>query len=61
MNMQNNEELLKRRNQLKAMLQTMDKDAPMHQFDGWVYASTLVKLVVVQLEIDGLKKEKAAQ
>lgn len=49
--------LLRQKQKLKAVMQTMDKNAPLHQYDGWAYANTLVKLVLIQLEIDKLQKK----
>jgi hypothetical protein len=40
---------------------TMDKDAPMHTEEGMQYARVLTKLVLIELEIEQIEKEKAAR
>jgi hypothetical protein len=40
---------------------TLDKDAPMHTEEGFQYARVLTKLVLIELEIEQIKKEKAAR
>ncbi|MBN2981555.1 hypothetical protein [Cohnella algarum] len=40
---------------------TLDKDAPMHTEEGFQYARVLTKLVLIELEIEQIEKEKAAQ
>ncbi|MGG4034184.1 hypothetical protein ABEV74_10875 [Paenibacillus cisolokensis] len=40
---------------------TLDKDAPMHTEEGFQYARVLTKLVLIELEIAQIEKEKAAR
>ena len=40
---------------------TLDKDAPLHTEEGMQYARVLVKLVLIELEIEQIEKEKAAR
>lgn len=40
---------------------TLDKDAPMHSEEGFQYARVLTKLVLIELEIEQIEKEKAAR
>jgi len=40
---------------------TLDKDAPMHTEEGFQYARVLTKLVLIELEIEQIEKEKAAR
>lgn len=40
---------------------TMDKDAPMHLEEGMQYARVLTKLVLIELEIEQIEKEKVAR
>lgn len=39
----------------------LDKDAPMHTEEGMQYARVLAKLVLIELEIEQIEKEKAAR
>ncbi|CAM4488146.1 MAG: hypothetical protein E7L01_04710 [Paenibacillus macerans] len=39
----------------------LDKDAPMHSEEGFQYARVLTKLVLIELEIEQIEKEKAAR
>lgn len=40
---------------------TLDKDAPMDTEEGFQYARVLTKLVLIELEIEQIEKEKAAR
>jgi len=40
---------------------TLDKDAPLYTEEGMQYARVLVKLVLIELEIEQIEKEKAAR
>mgnify|MGYP001194405090 CR=1 FL=1 len=40
---------------------TMDADAPLHTEEGMHYARVLTKLILIELEIEQIEKEKAAQ
>jgi hypothetical protein len=40
---------------------TLDKDAPMYTEEGMQYARVLTKLVLIELEIEQIEKEKAAR
>jgi hypothetical protein len=40
---------------------TLDKDAPLHTEEGMQYARVLTKLVLIELEIEQIEKEKAAR
>ncbi|WP_127483788.1 hypothetical protein [Paenibacillus ehimensis] len=55
------QELLMKKNQLMAIMQMMDRDASFDTEEGRVYAQYLVRTTLIQLEIDELNKEKAAQ
>jgi hypothetical protein len=39
----------------------LDKKAPMHTEEGMQYAHVLTKLVLIELEIEQIEKEKAAR
>lgn len=39
----------------------LDKNAPMHTEEGMQYARVLTKLVLIELEIEQIEKEKAAR
>lgn len=53
--------LLAKKNQLMAIMQTMDRNASFDSEEGRAYANFLVRTTMIQLEIDELKKEKAAR
>jgi hypothetical protein len=40
---------------------TLDKDAPLYTEEGMQYTRVLVKLVLIELEIEQIEKEKAAR
>lgn len=40
---------------------TLDKNAPMYSEEGIQYARVLTKLVLIELEIELIEKEKAAR
>ena len=61
MNEQRLLELQERRLKLIQLKQTLDSDAPLYTEEGFWYAKTLTKLVVVELQIEALQKEKAAR
>lgn len=58
--MQRMEKLLDQKHRLNNVKSMLDKDAPMESWDGMTYSKTLVQLVLVELEIEALEKEKAA-
>lgn len=43
------------------VIRTMDKNAPMYTEEGMQYARVLTKLVLIELEIEQIEKEKAAR
>ncbi|MUG67290.1 Uncharacterised protein [Chlamydia abortus] len=45
----------------KSVKRMLDKDAPMHTEEGMQYARVLTKLVLIELEIEQIEKEKAAR
>lgn len=53
--------LKERKRQLMLTRRLLDKDAPLHTWEGMQYARVLVELVLIQLEIDQIEKEKAAR
>ncbi|NTZ20471.1 hypothetical protein EXW96_23955 [Paenibacillus sp. JMULE4] len=55
------QELMRKRNQLKAVMRMMDRNASFDTEEGRVYAQTLVKLVVIEMQIEALEKEKIAR
>lgn len=59
--MENVQELLARRNQLAATVQMMDQNARFDTEEGRVYAHTLVKLVMIEMQIEAQEKEKIAR
>lgn len=55
------QELVQKRNQLKEVLLMMDKDASLESEEGRIYCQLLVRVTVIQLEIESLlNKEKIA-
>ena len=59
--MENVQELLARRNQLMTAMRMMDRNALFDTEEGRVYAHTLVKLVMIEMQIEAHKKEKIAR
>ena len=53
--------LKERKRELILTRRLLDKDAPLNTWEGTQYARMLVKLVLIQLEIDQIEKEKAAR
>ncbi|WP_432775647.1 hypothetical protein AAFJ72_21275 [Brevibacillus gelatini] len=53
--------LKERKRQLMLTRRLLDKDAPLNTWEGMQYARVLVELVLIQLEIDQIEKEKAAR
>ncbi|MEK3884956.1 hypothetical protein [Paenibacillus sp. PL2-23] len=55
------QELVQKRNQLKEVLLMMDKDGSLESEEGRIYCQLLVRVTVIQLEIESLlNKEKIA-
>ncbi|WP_159887562.1 hypothetical protein [Paenibacillus puerhi] len=54
------QELMARKRQLKAVMRMMESDASFDTEEGRMYASLLVKLVVVEMHIEAQEKEKIA-
>ncbi|MGN7454441.1 hypothetical protein ACTHPH_06475 [Paenibacillus pasadenensis] len=54
-------ELLMMKNRLAEIMQMMDREASFNTEEGRAYCQLLVKVTLVQIEIDQLKKEKAAR
>jgi hypothetical protein len=54
--MQRLKELLQQKKQLNEIKQTLDKDVPMDSWEGATYSWTLVKLVLIELEIEEIEK-----
>lgn len=48
--------LLMRKKQLKAILRMMDSEASFQTEEGRAYANLLVKITLIQIQIDGLQK-----
>lgn len=53
--------LKERKRKLMLILRLLDKDAPLNTLPGIQYTHVLVKLMLIQFEIDRIEKEKAAQ
>ena len=60
-NMNRITELQRQRAELIALKRMLDKDASLQTWEGWAYVQTLTKLVVINLELEALQKEKAAR
>lgn len=58
--MQRMHELIEQKKQLNEIKGMLDKEASLQTWEGMAYARTLVKLVLIELEIGGLEKEKIA-
>jgi hypothetical protein len=54
--MQRIQELLKQKKQLNGFKRTLDKDASLQTCEGMMYAKTLVKLVLIKLELEDMEK-----
>lgn len=59
--MEKMQELLVRRNQLTAAVRMMDRNARFDTEEGRVYAHTLVKLVMIEMQFEAQEKEKIAR
>lgn len=59
--MENMQELLARKNGLIAAMRMMDRNARFDTEEGRVYAQTLVKLVMIEMQIEAQEKEKIAR
>ncbi|WP_181592665.1 hypothetical protein [Paenibacillus sp. YN15] len=57
--MQSMTKLLMRKKQLKAILRMMDSEASFQTEEGRAYANLLVKVTLIQIQIDELQKETA--
>jgi hypothetical protein len=53
-------ELLDEKKRLNELKQMLDKEACLRTWEGATYAKTLVKLVLIELELEQMEKEKAA-
>ncbi|MFC5405097.1 hypothetical protein [Cohnella soli] len=58
--MKNIAELMMVRLFYKELLRTMDAEASFDTEEGRVYANTLVKLVMIEMQIEAIQKEKIA-
>lgn len=58
--MEKMQELLARKRQLMAVLWMVDRNASFDTEEGRVYAQTLVKLVLIEMQIESKQKEKIA-
>ncbi|OBZ17101.1 hypothetical protein [Bacillus sp. FJAT-26390] len=58
--MEKMQELLTRKDQLTAAMRMMDRNASFETEEGRVYAQTLVKLVLIEMQIEFKQKEKIA-
>lgn len=56
--MQRMQELLKQKKQLKEFKRTLDKNASLETWEGMMYARTLTRLVLIELELESMEKEK---
>jgi hypothetical protein len=54
--MQRLTELLNKKKQLKELRSMMDKDAELYTEEGMAYSKLLVKLVLIELEIEDMEK-----
>lgn len=52
-------QLIRYREDLMELKETLDENAPFHTESGYYYARTLLKLVISTMEIEALQKEKA--
>lgn len=59
--MENMQELLARKNGLMAAMRKMDRNAHFDTEEGRVYAQSLVKLVMIKMQIEAQEKEKIAR
>lgn len=59
--MENIRELLARRSWLTSTMRMMDRNASFDTEEGRVYANTLVRLVMIQMQIEAQEKEKIAR
>jgi hypothetical protein len=59
--MENMQELMVRKNGLMAAMRMMDRNARFDTEEGRVYAHTLVKLVMIEMQIEAQEKEKIAR
>lgn len=59
--MENMQELLARKSWLTATMRMMDRNAHFDTEEGRVYAQTLVKLVMIEMQIEAQEKEKIAR
>jgi|GEM_PF-1634584 len=53
-------QLHRQKKQLLALKRTMDKNAPMHTEEGYQYARTLTKIVLINIEIEEAEKKEMA-
>lgn len=58
--MQRMEKLLDQKQQLNNVKSMLDREASFQTWDGWAYTRCLTELVLVELEIEAIEKEKAA-
>lgn len=59
--MESMQELLARKSWLTAAMRMMDRNARFDTEEGRVYAQTLVKLVMIEMQIEAQEKEKIAR
>lgn len=59
--MKNLQGLIVEKQRLKSAMQMMDSQASFETEEGRVYAQVLVKLVVIEMQMEALEKKKAAQ
>jgi len=55
--MQKKQELLKQRKLLTVYKRSFDKNAPLQTWEGMAYARTLVKLVLIEMELEEMEKD----
>ncbi|MEC0208202.1 hypothetical protein P4H70_04505 [Paenibacillus ehimensis] len=59
--MENMQQLLASKRKLRSTIQMMDRNARFDTEEGRVYAHTLVKLVMIEMQIEAQQKEKIAR
>ncbi len=58
--MQKLEELLDQKRHLNYVKRMLDSEASFQTWEGWAYTRCLTELVLVELELEAIEKEKAA-
>jgi hypothetical protein len=53
-------DLLEQKKRLIGFKRTLDKDAPVTSWEGMTYARTLVQLVLIELKLEEIEKDRTA-